>query len=59
MKETKEKSNALILAIEKLEKTYGQGTIMKLSDENIVKIPRMKIEGPYKPKSIRCLSGRK
>ena len=39
MKETKEKSKALGLAIEKLEKTYGQGTIMKLSDENIVKIP--------------------
>ena len=39
MKETKEKSKALSLAIEKLEKTYGQGTIMKLSDENIVKIP--------------------
>ena len=39
MKETKEKSKALSLAIEKLEETYGQGTIMKLSDENIVKIP--------------------
>ena len=39
MKETKEKSKALSLAIEKLEKTYGQGTIMKLSDENIIKIP--------------------
>ena len=39
MKEIKEKSKALGLAIEKLEKTYGQGTIMKLSDENIVKIP--------------------
>ena len=39
MKEIKEKSKALSLAIEKLEKTYGQGTIMKLSDENIVKIP--------------------
>ena len=39
MKETKEKSKAHSLAIEKLEKTYGQGTIMKLSDENIVKIP--------------------
>ena len=39
MKESKEKSKALNLAIEKLEKTYGQGTIMKLSDENIVKIP--------------------
>ena len=39
MKEAKEKSKALGLAIEKLEKTYGQGTIMKLSDENIVKIP--------------------
>jgi len=39
MKETKEKSKALSLAIKKLEKTYGQGTIMKLSDENIVKIP--------------------
>ncbi len=39
MNESKEKSKALNLAIEKLEKTYGQGTIMKLSDENIVKIP--------------------
>ena len=39
MKESKEKSKALNLAIEKLEKTYGKGTIMKLSDENIVKIP--------------------
>ena len=39
MKETKEKSKPLSLAIENLEKTYGQGTIMKLSDENIVKIP--------------------
>ena len=38
-REIKEKSKALGLAIEKLEKTYGQGTIMKLSDENIVKIP--------------------
>ena len=32
MKESKEKSKALNLAIEKLEKTYGKGTIMKLSD---------------------------
>jgi len=39
MNESKEKSKALNLAIEKLEKTYGKGTIMKLSDENIVKIP--------------------
>ena len=39
MKESEEKSKALNLAIEKLEKTYGKGTIMKLSDENIVKIP--------------------
>ena len=39
MKESKEKSKALSLAIDKLEKTYGQGTIMKLSDENIKKIP--------------------
>ena len=39
MNESKEKSKALNLAIEKLEKTYGKGTIMKLSDDNIVKIP--------------------
>ena len=39
MNESKEKSKALNLAIEKLEKTYGKGTIMKLSDENIIKIP--------------------
>ena len=39
MKENKEKTKALNLTIEKLEKTYGQGTVMKLSDESIIDIP--------------------
>ena len=34
-----EKLKALQLAIDKLEKTYGKGTVMKLSDEQIVDIP--------------------
>ena len=39
MKENKEKTKALNLTIEKLEKTYGQGTVMKLSDESIIDVP--------------------
>ena len=39
MKENKEKTKALNLTIEKLEKTYGKGTVMKLSDESIIDIP--------------------
>jgi len=35
---TKEKLKALQLTIDKLEKTYGKGTIMKLGDEAIEKI---------------------
>jgi recombination protein RecA len=37
--ETKEKMKALQLTIDKLEKTYGKGTVMKLSDNKIVDIP--------------------
>jgi len=37
--EAKEKLKALQLTIDKLEKTYGKGTVMKLSDEKIVDIP--------------------
>ena len=39
MKENKEKTKALNLTIEKLEKTYGQGAVMKLSDESIIDVP--------------------
>jgi len=39
MKENKEKIKALNLTIEKLEKAYGQGTVMKLSDESIIDVP--------------------
>lgn len=39
MSEASEKLKALQLTIDKLEKTYGKGTIMKLSDENVVDIP--------------------
>ncbi len=38
-KETKEKFKALQLTLEKLEKTYGKGTVMKLSDEKVIDIP--------------------
>ena len=34
-----EKLKALQLTIEKLEKTYGKGTVMKLSDNKVVDIP--------------------
>ena len=37
--ESKEKMKALQLTIDKLEKTYGKGTVMKLSDEKIADIP--------------------
>ncbi|MFW5759347.1 MAG: recombinase RecA [Cyclobacteriaceae bacterium] len=35
----KEKLKALQLTIDKLDKTYGKGTVMKLSDEKIVDVP--------------------
>ena len=39
MSDAKEKLKALQLTIDKLEKTYGKGTVMKLSDEKVVDIP--------------------
>ena len=39
MSQNSEKLKALQLTIDKLEKTYGKGTVMKLSDEKIVDIP--------------------
>jgi recombination protein RecA len=39
MSEKSEKMKALQLTMDKLEKTYGKGTIMKLSDERVVDIP--------------------
>ena len=39
MSEQTEKLKALQLTIDKIEKTYGKGTIMKLSDERVVDIP--------------------
>lgn len=39
MSDNSEKFKALQLTIDKLEKTYGKGTIMKLSDEKILDIP--------------------
>jgi recombination protein RecA len=39
MSEQAEKLKALKLTIDKLEKTYGKGTVMKLSDESIVDVP--------------------
>ena len=39
MAENTEKLKALQITIDKLEKTYGKGTIMKLSDEKVLDIP--------------------
>ncbi len=39
MSDNKEKLKALQLTLDKLEKTYGKGTVMKLSDERVVDIP--------------------
>lgn len=39
MAENAEKLKALQLTIDKLEKTYGKGAVMKLSDERVVDIP--------------------
>ncbi len=39
MSVTNEKLKALQLTIEKLEKTYGKGTVMRLSDERVQDIP--------------------
>jgi recombination protein RecA len=34
-----EKLKALQLTLDKLEKTYGKGTVMKLSDNKVVDVP--------------------
>ena len=39
MAETSDKLKALQITIDKLEKTYGKGTIMKLSDEKVLDVP--------------------
>jgi recombination protein RecA len=39
MTDAKEKMKALQLTIDKLEKTYGKGTVMKLSDERVMDVP--------------------
>ncbi len=39
MSENTEKLKALQLTIDKLEKTYGKGAVMKLSDEKVVDLP--------------------
>ncbi len=36
MSEQAEKLKALKLTIDKIDKTYGKGTVMKLSDDNIL-----------------------
>lgn len=39
MADSDEKLKALQITIDKLEKTYGKGTIMKLSDEKVLDVP--------------------
>ncbi len=39
MSDSEEKLKALQITIDKLEKTYGKGTIMKLSDEKVLDVP--------------------
>ncbi len=39
MSDSKEKLKALQITIDKLEKTYGKGTIMKLNDKKVLDVP--------------------
>lgn len=39
MNDKSEKLKALQLTIDKLDKTYGKGTVMKLSDEKVIDVP--------------------
>lgn len=39
MADTEDKMKALQITIDKLEKTYGKGTVMKLSDEKVMDVP--------------------
>lgn len=39
MSDKNEKLKALQLTIDKIEKTYGKGTVMKLSDERVIDVP--------------------
>ncbi len=39
MSDRNEKLKALQLTIDKIEKTYGKGTVMKLSDERVIDVP--------------------
>lgn len=39
MSDNKEKLKALQLTLDKLDKTYGKGTVMRLSDERVIDIP--------------------
>lgn len=39
MSDNKEKQKALQLTLDKLDKTYGKGTVMKLSDERVIDVP--------------------
>ena len=39
MSDAKEKLKALQLTIDKLEKTYGKGTVMMLNDQKVSDIP--------------------
>jgi len=39
MSDNSQKLKALQLTLDKLDKTYGKGTVMKLSDEKVVNIP--------------------
>lgn len=39
MSDAKEKLKALQLTIDKLEKTYGKGTVMKLNDQKVMDVP--------------------
>jgi recombination protein RecA len=39
MSDNSEKMKALKLTLDKLDKTYGKGTVMKLSDERVIDVP--------------------
>ena len=44
MSDNKEKLKALQLTLDKLDKAYGKGTVMKLSDERVIDVPAIWID---------------
>ena len=52
MSDNKEKLKALQLTIDKLEKTYGKGTVMKLNDQKVMDVPAISTGKPFSSNTI-------